>query len=82
MRRWTVALLLLALAAPGALAQEGEGEGDQEKEKPKYKEFAELVKDAEVHEGFLDLYLKDDKLYLAVAPERLGEEFLGEMKIA
>ncbi len=47
-----------------------------------YKNFGELTKDAVVRTGFLDTYQKEDKLYLAVPRERLGQEFLMEMKIA
>lgn len=91
-------VLALALAAPAAAqepeeppepeapteAQEVEPEEeDQEQEKKeKYKDFQELVEGAEAHEGFFDFYLKEDKLYLAVPRERLGEEFLMTFQIA
>jgi hypothetical protein len=87
------ALLALLVAVPGTLpAQEEEPpagaeaakqDAEQEdQEESKYKDFGELTEGATAHEGFLDLYTKDGKLYLAVPPERLGEEFLMEYKIA
>ena len=47
-----------------------------------YKNFGQLTKDAVVRKGFLDTYQKEDKLYLAIPKDRLGKEFLMEMKIA
>ncbi len=32
--------------------------------------------------GFFDTYQKEDKLYLAIPRDRLGKDFLMEMKIA
>ena len=88
---------LLVLAAPfPVLAQEEQEEpdaeptteqeaaadtADQEEESP-YKDFEELTEGAAVHEGFLDLYEKDGKLWLAVERDRLGEDFLMEFKLA
>lgn len=93
-----VAALALALAAPaGVLAQEGEegppaeeqveaqeaeGQEAQQEKQDEYEDFEKLVADAEAHEGFLDLYVDDGKVFLAVPPERLGEDFLMEYKIA
>jgi len=90
------ALVAAGLSGPvPALAQEGEEDdpptevsgqdvrdGGQEAKDGKYRDFAELTEGATVHEGFLDLYSKDGKLYLAVPRGRLGEEFLMEHKIA
>lgn len=81
MKRWTVALLGIALMAPSVYAQEQE-EGEEGEEKSKYEDFAELTEDAEALEGFFDLYRKDDQLYMAVPEERLGDDFLMEFKIA
>jgi hypothetical protein len=81
MKRWILALLVIVLMAPSAYAQEQEEEG-QEEEKSKYKDFAELTEEAEVLEGFFDLYRKDDLLYMAVPEQRLDDEFLMEFKIA
>lgn len=47
-----------------------------------YKPFAELTKDAVVRTGYFDTYQKEDKLYLAIPKDRLGKDFLMEMKIA
>jgi hypothetical protein len=46
------------------------------------KDFAELTEGAAVFEGFFDVYQKGDQLWLAVPPDRLGSDFLMEMKIA
>lgn len=59
-------------AAPAGAARPGGG----------LRPFAELTKDAQVKTGFLDAYQKDDKLYFAVPKDRLGTDFLMEMKIA
>ena len=97
-RTLTLALtagFVFLLPAPG-FAQEGEAEpadapaaeqeaaaaDTAEQEESPYKDFAELTEGAEVHEGFLDLYAKDGKLWLAVERDRLGEDFLMEYKIA
>ena len=47
-----------------------------------YKAFGELTKDAVVRTGYFDTYQKEDKLYLAIPRDRLGKDFLMEMKIA
>lgn len=47
-----------------------------------YKPFNELTKDAVVRTGYFDTYQKEDKLYLAIPRDRLGRDFLMEMKIA
>jgi hypothetical protein len=44
--------------------------------------FAELTRGTSAHAGLFDLYAKDDKLYLAVPADRLGQDFLFEAKIA
>ncbi|MFW6193173.1 MAG: zinc-dependent metalloprotease, partial [Gemmatimonadota bacterium] len=59
----------------------GDREADQEKAGD-YEDFDDLVADAEAHEGFLDLYVDDDRLFVAVPRDRLGEDFLMEYKIA
>lgn len=88
--------LALAVPRPAPLAaQEGEEEPPAEQadsaaeaaeepreEKSDLEDFAELTAGADVHEGFLDLYAKEGKLYVAVPRERLGEDFLMEHKIA
>lgn len=47
-----------------------------------YKPFADLTKDAVARTGFFDSYQKEDKLYFAIPKDRLGKDFLMEMKIA
>ena len=95
LRRTSVFVLLAALFAllPFAVsAQEGEEEpvaeqeaeaapADTAEEESPYEDFAELTEGAEVHEGFFDLYEKDGKLWLAVEPDRIGEDFFMEYKL-
>jgi hypothetical protein len=47
-----------------------------------YRNFGDLTKDAVARPGYLDTYQKDDKLFLAIPKDRLGKDFLMEMKIA
>ena len=47
-----------------------------------YRPFADVTKDAVHRPGFFDTYQKDDKVFLAVPRDRLGRDFLIEMKIA
>src|SRR5688572_16162458 len=44
--------------------------------------FAEVTRGAEHRPGFFDTYEKDDKVWIAVPRERLGQDFLMEMKLA
>lgn len=44
--------------------------------------FAELTRGATAHQGFFDTYTKEDKLYLVIPRERLGQDFLMETKLA
>jgi len=44
--------------------------------------FAEVTRGAEHRPGFFDTYEKDDKVWIAVPRERLGKDFLMEMKLA
>ncbi|MEX2478996.1 MAG: zinc-dependent metalloprotease [Gracilimonas sp.] len=67
----------LLLLLPG-LGYAQNGEDDAEKED----KFAELTRDAEHLEGFLDLYRTEDKLYMAVSKEDLNKEFLMNFEIA
>ena len=41
-----------------------------------------MTKGAEVRTDFFDTYEKDDKVWIAVPRERLGKDFLMEMKLA
>ncbi len=72
------------LLVPSVLAAQAPAtpEGGAAKPKSPYKDFAELTKDAVPHLGFLDLYAKGDKLYLAIPQAQLGAPFLMEAKIA
>lgn len=92
--RRSALLAALIVALPASLAAQGQGgeqpdapggqeSGEsQEKEKGPYEDFSELTEGATAHEGFLDLYVKDDAVYLAVPRDRIGEDFLMEYKIA
>lgn len=44
--------------------------------------YEELIKDADKHEGYFDLYQKEDNLYLSVPAERLNEQFLMNFELA
>ncbi|MGH7559696.1 MAG: zinc-dependent metalloprotease [Gemmatimonadales bacterium] len=81
--------ILAALAAPALLAaqqpaqpQAGAPPAGAQRPAGALRPFAELTKDAVVRKGFLDTYQKDDKLFLAIPRERLGADFLMEMKLA
>jgi hypothetical protein len=81
-------MLLAVLAAPASLAAQqpapAGGGGAPAPARPAggLRPFTEVTKDAQVRTGFLDTYQKDDKLYFAVPKDRLGTDFLMEMKIA
>ena len=85
MRR-LLALLLAGLPAT-TLAQQpqqpaGAPAGAPARPPGGYRNFGELTKDAVVRTGYFDTYQKEDKLYLAIPKDRLGKDFLMEMKIA
>jgi hypothetical protein len=44
--------------------------------------FAEIVKDAQRVDGFVPLWRKDEKVWLEIAPERLGRPFLLSVNVA
>lgn len=69
-----------ATAAPGA-APNAAAQGAPPA-RPGPRPFAEVTKGAEFRPGFFDTYEKDDKLWIAVPPERLGKDFLMEMELA
>lgn len=80
-------LLVLALTVVTALplqAQEQAAEASpaEEDQQGPFADFEKLVKDAETLEGFFDVYLKGDRVYMAVEPARLGEEFLVDYRVA
>lgn len=76
---WALLALVGMLASPAPFAAQNAA-GD-EADDP-FADFTELVRGAATHEGFFDLYTKGDKLYLAVAPEQLGADFLMDYRIA
>jgi len=63
-------------AAPNATAQ------GAPPPRPGPRPFAEVTRGAEMKPGFFDTYEKDDKVWLAVPSDRLGKDFLMEMKLA
>jgi hypothetical protein len=63
-------------AAPPGAAQ---GAAPQ---RPGPRPFAEVTRGAELKPGFFDTYEKDDKVWIAVPTDRLGKDFLMEMKLA
>jgi len=48
----------------------------------KFKDFSELTKDAKKHEGFLNLYEKDQHLYAEVKPDQLDKPILAPIVLA
>lgn len=72
--RNTVPFLLLLLFLP-LMAAAQNGENDEEK-------FNELIENAEKTEGYFNFYQKDDKLYMAVDPDKIGKDFLLNYQIA
>ncbi len=55
---------------------------DEAQEENPFEDFEELVEGAEVSPGFFDLYTKEGRLYLAVPKDRLGQDFLMDMRVA
>lgn len=79
--RWAVAGLSMTLLNLPVAGQAPAADGPAESEAP-FGDFETLVDGAETLEGFFDVYLKDDKLYLAVAPDQVGMDFLVDYRIA
>ncbi len=81
---WALASTALLLAPPiGAVAQDVVGDEDEGvQEENSFEDFEKLVEGAEVSLGFFDLYMKEGRLYLAVPADRLGQEFLMDMRVA
>ena len=81
---WALASTALLLAPPiGAVAQDVAGDEDEDvQEENSFEDFEKLVEGAEVSPGFFDLYMKEGRLYLAVPADRLGQEFLMDMRVA
>ena len=57
-------------------------EEEEAQEENPFEDFEELVDGAEVSLGFFDLYTKEGRLYLAVPADRLGQDFLMDMRVA
>lgn len=92
---WLVSLLMIANSPVAVLGQEntagpgpeiaikagerGPGSPDGEK---KFRDFAEVTKNAEVFNGLFKLYKKDQHLYAAIKPNQFGETYLGPMMLA
>ncbi len=76
----------LVIALPmGTAAQARDTVDVEEEEVPeenRFRDFERLVDGAEVSPGFFDLYTKEGRLYLAVPADRLGQEFLMDMRVA
>ena len=84
---FTVASTAFLFALPvGAVAQDVvDQEEVEEEEAPEanpFEDFERLVEGAEVSPGFFDLYTKEGRLYLAVPADRLGQDFLMDMRVA
>ena len=79
-----------APAAPAAASAAGRGVareatppaarpgGDAASPRP----FADVIKDAKQQDGFLPVWRKDDKLWLEIAPARIGQPFLFTWNVA
>ena len=81
---WALASTALLFTPPiGAVAQDVVGDEDEGvQEENSFEDFEKLVEGAEVSPGFFDLYMKGGRLYLAVPADRLGQEFLMDMRVA
>ena len=63
-------------AAPGAAANKG-----ARPDPTAPKAFAEVIKDAQRSDGFIPFWRKDDKVWLEIAPERLGKPMLMSLSV-
>ena len=90
MKRFIVFTLVLALLSPlaaTAKSKKSQKAGSEETEEAKkkkgpFKDWDEVTKDAEKHEGFFDVYTKSGKIMFAVPEDRLEDEFLMNFEIA
>lgn len=73
-----VAAPVAAASAPGASASAAAAKPEPAAPKP----FAEVVKGAQRHEGFVPVWRKDEKVWLEIAPERLGKPLLFSVNVA
>jgi hypothetical protein len=67
-----------AASAPGGDAAAKGARPDPTAPKP----FAEVIKDAQRSDGFIPVWRKDDKVWLEIAPERLGQPMLITFNVA
>ena len=71
-----------ALAQDVVVAEEDAFDDEEGQEERLFKDFDRLLDGAEVSLGFFDLYSKEGSLYLAVPADRLGQDFLMDMRVA
>ena len=74
----SAAAMAFVIGAGPVVAQEEE----QEEPKSPFKPFETVVGDAEMQEGFFDVYEKTDKLFLAIPQNKLDQDFLLTFEIA
>ena len=76
----------LVISLPMGIAAQARDTVEVEEEEPepenRFRDFERLAEGAEVSPGFFDLYTKEGRLYLAVPEDRLGKEFLMDMRVA
>ena len=70
------------IAPPFSVMAQDVVEEEEAQEENLFEDFEELVEGAEVSPGFFDLYTKEGRLYLAVPADRLGQDFLMDMRVA
>jgi hypothetical protein len=67
-----------AASAPGGAAAAKNARPDPTAPKA----FAEVIKDAQRSDGFIPVWRKDDKVWLEIAPERLGQPMMVGLSVA
>ena len=77
-----LAIGMAALLFFGCASSQRAASNEQSADKASKNEYKELIKDAEKHEGYFDLYQDKDKLYLSVSKEQLNEQFLMNFELA
>jgi hypothetical protein len=82
--RWSGGLLAaLVLLTQAAVAPAPAAAQEAPPKKPsKFREFADVTKDATKHEGLIDLYEKDQHLYAALSGSVMNRPFLVPMAVA
>ena len=78
----TVICAVLLLPACASSQKAAQKQAPDKKKEAAGGEFQKLIKDAEKHEGYFDLYHKDSNLYLSVPKDRLNQEFLMNFELA